>query len=41
MMNYSVGTTLNALNPTIYPYKADAMTYVVPYGVLGIEAERP
>jgi hypothetical protein len=41
IMNYSVGATLNALDPATYLYKAEAMTYVLPYGVLGIEAERP
>jgi hypothetical protein len=41
VMNYSVGATLNALDPATYSYKAEAMTYLLPYGVLGIEAERP
>ena len=41
VMNYSVGATLDALDPATYPYKAEAMTYLLPYGVLGIEAERP
>lgn len=41
VMNYSVGATLNALNPVTDPYKAEAMTYLLPNGVLGIEAERP
>ena len=41
MLNYSVGATLNALNPATSPYKADAMSYLVPNGVLGIAAERP
>jgi hypothetical protein len=40
-MNYSVGATLNALDPATSSYKAEAMTYLLPYGVLGIEAERP
>jgi len=39
-MNYSVGATLKALPPAT-TYKAEAMTYLLPYGVLGIEAERP
>jgi hypothetical protein len=41
IMNYSVGATLDALNPATNAYKAEAMTYVLPSGVLGIEAERP
>ena len=41
VMNYSVGATLDALDPVTYSYKAEAMTYLLPYGVLGIEAERP
>jgi hypothetical protein len=41
MMNFSVGATLNALDPSTFPYKAEAMAYVVPNGVLGIAAERP
>ena len=41
VMNYSVGATLDALDPATYSYKAEAMTYLLPYGVLGIEAERP
>jgi hypothetical protein len=41
VMNYSVGATLNALNPGTDPYKAEAMTYLLPNGVLSIEAERP
>jgi hypothetical protein len=41
ILNYSVGTTLDALDPATSPYKTDAMTYVVPNGVLAIEAERP
>jgi hypothetical protein len=41
MMNYSVGATLDALNPATSPHKEEAMDYVVPSGVLGIEAERP
>jgi hypothetical protein len=38
IMNYSVGATLNATSAS---YKAEAMTYLLPNGVLGIEAERP
>jgi hypothetical protein len=41
VMNYSVGATLDALDPATYSYKAEAVTYLLPYGVLGIEAERP
>ena len=41
MLNYSVGTTLDGLDPAASPYKAEAMAYVVPNGVLAIEAERP
>ncbi len=41
VMNYSVGATLDALPPAT-PYKAEAMTYLLPGGApLGIEAERP
>jgi hypothetical protein len=40
VMNYSVGATLNALQDTT-TYKAEAIMYVLPYGILGIEAERP
>jgi hypothetical protein len=36
IMNYSVGATLNATSAS-----AEAMTYLLPNGVLGIEAERP
>ena len=39
VMNYSVGATLAAL--TTEPYKAEAMVYLLPNGVLGFEAERP
>jgi hypothetical protein len=39
-MNYSVGTTLDALPPAT-SYKAEAMTYLLPNGILSIEAERP
>jgi hypothetical protein len=38
-MNYSVGQTLNVLGNE--PYKSKAMQYLLPNGVLGIEAERP
>jgi hypothetical protein len=38
-MNYSVGATLAAL--TTEPYKAEAIKYLLPNGVLGFEAERP
>jgi hypothetical protein len=42
LMNNSVGTSLNALSGTIYVWKADAMTYLLPNGILnGIPAERP
>jgi hypothetical protein len=40
VMNYSVGATLAALPPAT-SYKSEAMTYLLPNGVLGIEAERP
>lgn len=41
-MNNSVGTTLNALNGAVYAWKADAMSYLLPNGILnGIPAERP
>jgi hypothetical protein len=40
-MNYSVGATLDALDPLTALYKGEAMTYLLPNGVLGIEAERP
>jgi hypothetical protein len=40
VMNYSVGATLNAL-PGATTYKAEAIMYLVPNGILGIEAERP
>ncbi|MEK6742797.1 MAG: hypothetical protein AABZ15_04275 [Nitrospirota bacterium] len=42
MMNNSVGTTLNAMSGTVYAWKANAMTYLLPNGILnGIPAERP
>jgi hypothetical protein len=42
VMNYSVGTTLNTLCSNSPPsYCVEAMTYLLPSGVLGIEAERP
>jgi hypothetical protein len=41
VMNFSVGATLNALDPATNSYKAEAITYLLPNGVLGIEAERP
>jgi hypothetical protein len=41
LMNNSVGATLDALSGTIYTWKAGAMTYLLPNGVLGIPAERP
>jgi hypothetical protein len=43
VMNYSVGATLNAVcsGGTPPAYCAEAMTYLLPNGVLGIEAERP
>ncbi len=40
VMNYSVGATLNAL-PDTTTYKAEAIMYLLPNGILGIEAERP
>jgi hypothetical protein len=41
-MNNSVGTSLNALSGTVYGWKADAITYLLPNGILnGIPAERP
>jgi hypothetical protein len=39
IMNYSTGATLDALAPSTM--KDEAMTYLLPGGVLGIEAERP
>ncbi|MDA8099102.1 MAG: multiheme c-type cytochrome [Nitrospiraceae bacterium] len=39
-MNYSVGATLNAL-PSGALFKQGAITYLLPYGTLGIAAERP
>jgi len=43
IMNYSVGTTLTTLcnGGSPPPYCTEVMTYVLPNGVLGIEAERP
>jgi hypothetical protein len=43
VMNYSVGATLNTVcsGGTPPAYCAEAMTYLLPNGVLGIEAERP
>jgi ribosomal protein L31 len=41
-MNNTVGTSLNALSGTSYDWKADAMSYLLPNGILnGIPAERP
>lgn len=40
-MNFSVGTTLRDLVPAGAVFRAGAMKYVLPYGVLGIAAERP
>jgi hypothetical protein len=40
-LNNSVGATLNGLDGTIFAWKADAMAYLLPNGVLGIPAERP
>lgn len=40
LMNYSTGTTLSNLSATA-KYKTGAMKYLLPYGVLGIAAERP
>jgi hypothetical protein len=41
-MNNTVGTSLNALSGTSYDWKADAMSYLLPTGILnGIPAERP
>ena len=41
-MNNSVGTSLNALSGAVYVWKADAMSYLLPNGILnGIPAERP
>jgi hypothetical protein len=42
VMNYSVGNTLDTLCSSSPPaYCSEAMTYLLPSGVLGIEAERP
>jgi hypothetical protein len=38
-LNYSAGATLNTAGPE--PYKAKAIQYILPNGVLGIAAERP
>lgn len=41
-MNYSVGTSLNAVDGTVYTWKTGAMTYVLPNGVRnGAPSERP
>jgi hypothetical protein len=41
ILNYSVGTTLSALNPDTAPYKADAITFLIKGGVpTGTAAER-
>lgn len=41
-MNNSVGTSLDALDGTVYAWKADAMSYLLPKGILkNISAERP
>jgi hypothetical protein len=39
-MNFSVGATLSGLDAGAV-FKAGAMKYLLPYGVLGIPAERP
>jgi hypothetical protein len=43
IMNYSVGATLTTLCSGGSPpaYCAEAITYLLPNGILGIEAERP
>lgn len=43
LMNYSTGTTLNTvqINGVDPFWKAGAIKYLLPYGVLGIPAERP
>jgi hypothetical protein len=41
LMNFSVGSTLQGINGTLYTWKAGAMKYLLPNGVLGIAAERP
>jgi hypothetical protein len=40
-LNYSVGASLDALSDSAYAWKAGAVSYLLPGGVLGIEAERP
>jgi len=40
-MNNSVGTTLSNVAAAVYTWKAGAMKYLLPSGVLAIEAERP
>ncbi len=40
-LNNSVGASLNALSGSVYAWRSGAMTYLLPYGVLGIPAERP
>lgn len=41
LMNNSVGTTLTTKLPAGAIYKTGAVKYLLPYGVLGIPAERP
>jgi hypothetical protein len=41
LMNYSVGNTLDTLVPVGAVFRVGAMKYLLPYGVLGIAAERP
>lgn len=41
LMNYSVGNTLDTLVPAGAIFRAGALKYLLPYGVLGIAAERP
>jgi hypothetical protein len=42
-LNYSVGATLNTIqiDGVAPPWKAGALKYLLPNGVLGIAAERP
>ncbi len=40
-MDYSVGGTLDALDGIKYPFKTEAMHYLLPNGVTGNEVERP
>jgi len=40
-MDFSAGTTLSTKLPADAIYKAGAVKYLLPYGVLGIPAERP